>query len=138
MMPEIQRIGIAVVSCDKGYLVGTRGPDGPLAGYAEFPGGKCLSGESFAACAERECLEETGLPVTAEEVLLSTRHTYPHGTVDLEFWSCRPCAGAVLAEEQRGFRWVTATGLRDVPFPAANAPLIDLLCQRSPESFGPL
>ena len=53
--PSPKRIGIAVVEHEGRYLVGTRGPDGPLAGYAEFPGGKCLPDELPEMCAIREC-----------------------------------------------------------------------------------
>ena len=55
MTADIKRIGIAVVEHAGRYLVGIRGPDVPLAGYAEFPGGKCLPNESPEDCAVREC-----------------------------------------------------------------------------------
>ena len=58
MPPKLVRVGIAVVEHDRKYLVGVRGPTGPLAGYDEFPGGKCIGYETAAACAVRECMEE--------------------------------------------------------------------------------
>ena len=42
MPPKLVRVGIAVVEHANQYLVGVRGPIGPLAGYDEFPGGKCI------------------------------------------------------------------------------------------------
>ena len=52
MAPKLVRVGIAVVEHNKRYLVGVRGPTGPLAGYDEFPGGKCIANETAAAFCE--------------------------------------------------------------------------------------
>ena len=120
-------IGVAVVRCGGRYLVGRRGPDGPLAGYDEFPGGKCRDGESAAACAARECREETGLEVEAVELLLRREFTYAHGSVDLNFWLCRLREGQSEVTLQNGFGWVTTDELAGLRFPEANAPLLELL-----------
>jgi mutator protein MutT len=122
-----QRIGIAVVELAGEYLVGTRGPDGPLPGCAEFPGGKCLPDETPRDCAIRECREETGLAVIAERLLLNCRFDYPHGPVELHFWLCRPADPSQRADAHHGFRWVPAEQLNTLPFPAANAALLELL-----------
>src|SRR5579872_1324767 len=101
MPSDPKSIGIAVVERDGAYLVGTRSDQGPLAGYAEFPGGKCLAAETPECCARRECLEETGLEVHSVRLLLNSIHEYPHGVVDLHFWLCRPaCAQQVLEDHQ--------------------------------------
>jgi 8-oxo-dGTP diphosphatase len=120
-------IGIAIVEHDGKYLVGTRGPDGPLVGYAEFPGGKCLLDEAPKDCACRECLEETGLSVKPVECLLNVQHTYEHGAVDLHFWRCRPLNTADVAADHRGFRWVAASELAHLRFPAANTRIVEIL-----------
>lgn len=122
-MPPIP-IGIAVVEHRGRYLVGFRGEGVELAGYAEFPGGKCREGESSGVCACRECLEETGLEVYAVDLLMKRTFTYPHGTVSLNFWRCRPSAKATVAESHRGYRWVPTAELASLKFPEANAPLI--------------
>ncbi|MFQ5734162.1 MAG: NUDIX domain-containing protein, partial [Planctomycetaceae bacterium] len=98
MNQHLTRIGIAVVSCDARYLVGTRAADVPLAGMHEFPGGKCEPGESPCDCAVRECREETGLHVTPLEELDRPTHAYPHGTVELHFWLCVPEDPAVVRD----------------------------------------
>ncbi len=87
-MPQPTRIGIAIVECAGQYLVGQRGADGPLAGYAEFPGGKCHPDELPHETARRECREETGLDVTPLELIEEKIFTYPHGEVHLFFWRC--------------------------------------------------
>ncbi|TWU12402.1 8-oxo-dGTP diphosphatase [Symmachiella macrocystis] len=122
-----QVIGIAVLESGGRFLVGCRGSDGPLAGYDEFPGGKCRADESPAACAVRECGEETGLAVEAVELLLRREFAYAHATVDLHFWRCRPVDTTGDAAPENGFRWVTADELATLHFPEANAPLLELL-----------
>ncbi len=123
-----KRIGIAIVEHDGCYLVGTRGPDSPLPGYAEFPGGKCELGETAEACAIRETQEETGLPVEVGRLMLRREYTYPHATVDLHFFLCHPLDVAAIRESHQGFRWVPAGELSSLKFPEANEPVIQLLC----------
>ena len=126
-----KRIGIAVVEHAGCYLIGTRGPDGPLPGYAEFPGGKCLPEELPEDCAVRECREETHLAITVERLLLRREHTYPHATVDLHFFLCHPTLDAAIQEEHHGFRWVPANKLTQLNFPEANARVLEMLCEKS-------
>jgi len=127
------RIGIAVVEHQRCYLVGTRGPDGPLPGYAEFPGGKCLPGESPGVCARRECLEETGLEVITVSLLMRRQFTYPHAVCDLNFWLCHPLAHVDVRPQYGSYRWVPVAELPALTFPEANAPLIKLLTERAPQ-----
>ena len=127
----IKRIGIAIVEQARHYLIGTRSPDVPLAGFAEFPGGKCGEGETPEGCAVRECLEETGFAVQIERLLMRREHTYPHGTVDLHFYLCHPSREVSLSDEQRGFRWVPANELAALPFPEANVDVVRLLSTSS-------
>jgi mutator protein MutT len=121
------RIGIAVVEHAGCYLIGTRGPDGPLPGYAEFPGGKCLPDESPEACTVRECREETHLAVTVDRLLLRQEHTYPHGTVDLHFFLCHPVEASLIRDEHHGFVWIPAGELPRLRLPDANAAVVRML-----------
>jgi mutator protein MutT len=122
---HITRVGIAIVEHAGRFLVGVRPEGTPLAGAAEFPGGKCDPGETPAACAERECLEETGVTVTAVECVETRTHTYPHGTVEVHFWRCHP---TTMTEPLLGtFRWVKAKRLASLPFPEANASVLQKL-----------
>ncbi len=121
------RVGLAVVADGDRYLVGIRGPGGPLPGKAEFPGGKCHPGESPRECAVRECREETGLAVQPIEPLLMVRHQYEHGVVELHFWACRLAADASPAAVLNGFRWIPRAELPTMPFPEANAGVLKML-----------
>lgn len=126
----MKTIGIAIVEHEGKYLVGTRGPDGPLSGYAEFPGGKCEPNETPAECACRECLEETGIAVDPVELLLNVQHTYDHGSVDLHFWLCRTSHIVGSSADCQGFRWVDADELSQLRFPEANARVLERLASK--------
>ena len=102
MACESQTIGVSVVEYQGQYLVGIRGAQGPLAGYAEFPGGKCLPNERPADCACRECYEESGLAVNSVRLLLNAAFEYSHGTVDLHFWLCVPADPTLVADDHQG------------------------------------
>ena len=117
-------VAIALVSHRGCYVVGQRGPDGPLAGFAEFPGGKCLPGEPPEACVVRECLEETGLAVHVVRLRQQIEYTYPYDTVRLHFFDCelRPASDPdrLLAD----FSWVPGERLREFKFPEPNHELV--------------
>lgn len=122
-----KRIGIAVVECDGKYLVGIRGPDVPLAGFAEFPGGKSQPDETIFECVIRECLEEAKLLVLPSRLLRRIEFEYPHGTVDLHFVVCHPANKGDVRDDHSGFHWVSADQLGSLNFPEANREVIELL-----------
>lgn len=112
-------IGVAVVEHKGRFLVGIRPQGKPLAGYAEFPGGKCEAGETPERCAARECAEETGLAVRPVRLLERVTWDYPHGRVELHFWLC----GLVGPDDnpRSPFRWTGREELATLRFPEANA-----------------
>ncbi len=124
MVPS-KKIGIAVVEHAGRFLVGVRGPDVPLAGLAEFPGGKCLANESPFDCAVRECLEETGLVVIPERLLQHKEFEYPHGPVSLHFVLCHPANQNDVHDQHQQFHWHSVQDLKALKFPEANADVID-------------
>lgn len=126
---KTNRIGIAVVEHQRLFLIGIRDASTVLAGFHEFPGGKCDPGEAPEACAARECHEETGLTVCPLKELLYVEHTYEHADVLLHFWLCQPeqPAPELTTQDLQGFRWFSAAELSEMNFPEANAPLIELL-----------
>ena len=132
-MAEFRRktIGIAVVEHQGSYLIGIRPPGASLAGFAEFPGGKCEADEEPAVAAVRECLEETGLRVEVLELLTRRLYEYAYGSVDLHFYLCHPLDVPDASHDLRGFRWEEVSALRSLKFPDANVPVLELLEQRA-------
>jgi 8-oxo-dGTP diphosphatase len=122
-------VAIAVVEHEGRFLVGTRPAGAPLAGFAEFPGGKVHPGETPAVAAARECWEESGMTVQVVEEYLSTIHRYDHGLLEIHFFRCRPLTAGI--QPRFPFRWVPAQELSSLRFPAANAALTDLLLRQS-------
>jgi 8-oxo-dGTP diphosphatase len=120
-------IAIAVVEQQGRFLIGQRGPEGPLPGLWEFPGGKVEPGETPEQAAVRECREETGLAVAVVGLLDRILYSYPHGDVELHFFACRPIAADQPPAAR--FRWVPAEELTRYEFPAANAELVKRLAE---------
>jgi mutator protein MutT len=124
-MTPAKLIAIAVVQHHDALLVGRR-PDGvELAGCWEFPGGKVRDSEQPAEAAVRECREETGLEVRVVRLLQHHVHEYPHGTVDLRFYTCELVGEH--AEPLAPFRWVARDQLHTLHFPAGNDQVLELL-----------
>jgi 8-oxo-dGTP diphosphatase len=127
--PEPIAVAVAVVEANDRYLVGVRPEGVPLAGLAEFPGGKVEDGESPKAAAVRECFEETGLMVKVTEKYFSKIHQYKHGLLEIHFFRCHLVTASSLNTclPRLPFRWVTAEELATLEFPAANHQLTELL-----------
>jgi len=117
-------VAIGVVRRGDELLVGIRDADAPLAGLAEFPGGKCLAGETPERCVIREVREETGLDVVVVRLRQEVRHAYGHGRLRLSFFDCEAIAGQ---EPRPPFRWTARRKLAELRFPEANAGIIAAL-----------
>jgi 8-oxo-dGTP diphosphatase len=116
----------AVVEQDGRFLV-TRRPGGShLAGYWEFPGGKCQPGESYAQALGRELREELGVDTCVQSEILVTRHAYDDRHVELHFYRCA-VVGEPVALLGQEIRWVGSEELERLPFPPADAELIAAL-----------
>jgi 8-oxo-dGTP diphosphatase len=124
--PPIIIVTAAVVERDGCFLIARR-PDGThMAGYWEFPGGKCEPDEDPASCLAREMREELDADVVVGEEILRTRHSYSDRSVELRFFRCaldgtpKPLLGQEV-------RWAPRDELRTLSFPPADWELIELL-----------
>jgi 8-oxo-dGTP diphosphatase len=128
MMPSAPtQIAIAVVERNGYFLVGERPVGKPLAGYAEFPGGRVEGGETPEQAAVRECLEETGLSVAVARLYDNCHHDYEHDRVHLHFFACRSVGADT--EPHAPFRWVPRADLKTLKFPEANQSLLSMLIE---------
>ena len=119
------QIAIAVVERNGRFLVGERPAGKPLAGFAEFPGGRVEAGETPEQAAVRECFEETGLSVAVVRRYDDCRHDYAHDRVHLHFFACRIVGADTPPRDP--FRWISRADLETLDFPEANRQLLGLL-----------
>jgi mutator protein MutT len=133
-MSSIQ-VAAGLVIRDGKLLITQRPAGGHLAGLWEFPGGKREPGESFERCLQRELMEELGIEVEVLEEVESITHDYPEKSVHLRFFRCIWKQHEPQALGCSAFAWVTAEGLGQYQFPAADARLLQKL--RNPGGFWP-
>ena len=123
-----QVIGIGVVINAAGdVLIDQRLEEGLLGGMWEFPGGKQEPGEPIEACIARELMEELGIEVSVGEGLITVDHAYSHKKLQFVVHLCRWCSGDPKPLASQQVRWVRPEQLKDYPFPAANARIIEAL-----------
>jgi mutator protein MutT len=115
----------------RGRFLVTRRQDGVhLAGYWEFPGGKCRQGEGLARCMARELREELDVDVEVGDELLATAHDYPDRRVELHFLRCALLSDP-LPQLGQEMRWVARRDLTSLEFPPADTELIRMLTTES-------
>ncbi|HWW88660.1 MAG TPA: (deoxy)nucleoside triphosphate pyrophosphohydrolase [Vicinamibacterales bacterium] len=120
----------AVVEQEGRFLVTERPPGVHLAGYWEFPGGKCEDGEALAVCLARELKEELGVEASIEQELMSVTHGYEDRRVELHFFTCQ-LIGTPVPLLGQALRWVARSELRQLEFPPADSALIERLISMS-------
>ncbi|HXN07444.1 MAG TPA: (deoxy)nucleoside triphosphate pyrophosphohydrolase [Nitrospiria bacterium] len=123
-------VAAAVISKEGKFLITLRQEKGILGGYWEFPGGKKEPEESLETCLARELREELGIGITVGKKIARIAYDYPDRKVDLHFFSCDWCEGALQNNLDPEFRWVEAAKLNQYPFPPANAKLIEMLMSK--------
>jgi len=113
------QIAVAIVMHDGHVLVGQRDSFAEnAAGLHEFPGGKVEPGESPAAAAARETLEEAGIVVRVGAMLDAATGSARSGPIDILFFEAVPLDPTALPRPP--FAWVPIAGLANLSFPQAN------------------
>ena len=125
------RVGIGLIEHQGAYLIRRRLEGQAMAGYWEFPGGKCEPGEALAETTRRECFEEVGVEVVVGEKIHEVEHRYPHGLVQLHYFRCRIAGTSRALSADSGFQWVAATDLLRYRFPEANDAVIEILAREA-------
>ncbi len=113
----------AVIERDGCFLVTRRLEGTHLAGYWEFPGGKCEQAETVEGCLARELREELDVEASVGEEMFRTRYDYPGRRLDLRFFRCS-LAGNPRPVQGQEMRWIPRAELRSLPFPPADAAFI--------------
>lgn len=124
MAARIVDVAIGIVTRGGKVLICRRRQTGHLAGYWEFPGGKCEPGEAPAACVLRELAEEVGVRATVLRALAEIEHEYPQVHVRLHPFICRLEAGEPQPLECDELVWAEAERLGEFRFPEANGGLV--------------
>lgn len=129
-------VGAAIVESGR-LLAAQRAYPPDLAGQWELPGGKVDAGESDEQALVRECREELDVEVRLRR-RLNGEWAIPPSAV-LRVWRATVVAGTPHCLEHAALRWLTAGELYDVPWLAADVPIVphlrDLL-MRDPDGEG--
>jgi len=123
------QIAVAIVMHDGHVLVGQRDSLAEnSAGLHEFPGGKVEPGESPAAAAARETLEEAGIVVRVGAMLDAATGSARSGPIDILFFEAATHDPTALPRPP--FEWVAIAELANLSFPPANEQVIHRLITR--------
>src|SRR5260370_9256267 len=129
-MKRAVEVAIGVIEWFGKVLICRRSEGGVLAGYWEFPGGKCEPGETVAQCLARELLEELGIEVAVTHTFDPIEHQYPTVHVRLYPFLCALTGAEPRPIECEEMRWVTPAELRSYRLPEANAELIQSVIEK--------
>lgn len=125
-MSDITTVVAAVIERDGRLLITRRQPGVHLEGYWEFPGGKSSAGETLAEALEREIREELDCMAAVGEKIFETVYQYPDRSVRLHFFKCT-LSGVPRPRLGQQMRWASRSELKHLPFPPADAELIEKL-----------
>jgi 8-oxo-dGTP diphosphatase len=103
--PEVQVAVGVLIRSDGAFLLTSRPPGKPYAGYWEFPGGKVEQGESTYQALCRELHEELGIDVSAATAWKVEVVDYPHSLVRLHFFKVTGWSGVLQMREQQSAQW---------------------------------
>lgn len=122
------RVAVGVLRNRAGELLVARRPEGkPLAGYWEFPGGKCEPDEPPSQALGRELAEELGVTVRALRPLIEIPWSYPDFTVRLLVFDVLEFEGRPRGIEGQALAWRSLEALRDEKLPPANRGILTAL-----------
>lgn len=120
-------VGVILDPAGEQVLLSRRADDAHQGGLWEFPGGKREDAETIEAALARELREELAITVTACDPLLRIEHDYSDKSVALDVWLVTAFEGDPQPVEAQPLRWVAIEALHELPFPAANTPIVEAL-----------
>ena len=123
-------VAAAVVHLDGKVLITRRAPGEKLAGLWEFPGGKLEHEETPQECITRELREELGVESVAGEILNSTTHTYPGGTIELIAIMVTLQSTQLTLQVHDLFEWVRPQELLQYDLAPADIPIAEEIIRK--------
>ncbi|MHB1333492.1 MAG: Nudix family hydrolase [Sulfuriferula sp.] len=122
------QVAVAVITrADGAFLLASRPPGKPYAGYWEFPGGKVEPGEAVHNALVRELHEELGIEVTHATPWITRYFDYPHALVTLSFFRVDGWRGEPHAREGQVLNWQAPDHIDVQPVLPANHPVFAAL-----------
>ncbi len=123
MRPALDVVAGVLRRPDGAVYAARRRPGGAHGGLWEFPGGKCLPGESHAEALARELAEELGIEVRASEPLISVPWPADAPAITLHGRLISDWAGIPKPREHIDARWWRLQDLPLADMPPADRPI---------------
>lgn len=120
-------IGIIFNDTRDRVLLSVRAAGLTQSGLWEFPGGKLEAGETILQGLRRELFEETNIIVESAHHLLKIDHDYAELGIRLHAWVVDSWSGVPRGKEGQKVEWMPVKNLAEIPFPAANKRLIQVV-----------
>jgi mutator protein MutT len=114
----------ALVMRNDRLLISKRPEGSHLGGLWEFPGGKQEEGETLEDCIEREIMEELGIRIQAEKLLLSVIHEYHEKFITLYFFQCSLLDGEPISLDNQEIKWAGIKDLKQYRFPPPDQKIV--------------
>lgn len=133
-MTKVTHVAVAILQQEEGiFLLASRPPGKPWAGYWEFPGGKIEAGETPEQALVRELQEELGVTPSKFQPWLQRRFDYPEThdssakTVHLHFFFVTQWQGELTPKEGQALSWQVPNNVFVAPVLPANISIIKAL-----------
>lgn len=128
MTSSVVHVAVGVIRNSQGEILIARRPSHVhQGGLWEFPGGKVEANESLQLALQRELHEELDIDIKQCRPLIRIPHCYPDKQVLLDVWLVEAFNGVPHGKENQPIEWRPASELWDLPFPAANRPIIQAI-----------
>jgi len=136
--PALLFVAGAVLRSKDGILLTRRPKGSSYEGHWELPGGKVEADETAGAAIVREMWEE--LEVAVRPIALHSCGFFCEGerTIVLSAVEVRLARGVPRSTDGREMQWVRPDSLKDLPFPPADLPILDVLRRESHREIAPL